>query len=265
MKFIYTKTFAASMAALVIVVILLFLQVKGWLQPLENVLLRLPRSSIAVAETVIKPLKGFTATIYSLRKISQENKMLHGQILDLQQQVVVFNQLRLENESLKKQLDFKATTNLTLQPCTVLSLNPQGLTDAVIISCGSGDGVREGQGIISEGYLVGKIIHVGSSTSTAFLLTNPQLSVDVKISRSSTEGLVTGSFGSGIVLSLLSQNADVKSGDIVATAGINGFIPKNILVGQVGQDLSDKNDLFKKTTLTSPINFNDISFVFVAK
>ncbi len=265
MKFIYTKTFAAAMAALVIVVILLFLQVKGWLGPVENLFLHVPRSSIAAVQTVVRPLKNFTATIYSLKEISQENKRLHAQILDLQQQVVAFYQLRLENDSLKKQLGFQSASGLNLQPCTVLSLNPQGLTDTMIISCGSKDGLAEGQGVISEGYLVGKIIHVGGFTSTVLLLTNPQLSVDVKVSKSGAEGLVSGSFGSGIVLSLLSQNADVKAGDIVATAGINSLIPKNILVGQVGQDLSDKNDLFKKTTIISPVNFSDVQFVFVAK
>jgi len=49
------------------------------------------------------------------------------------------------------------------------------------------------------------------------------------------------------------------------SAGINSQIPKNILIGEVSDVLSTSNDLFKKAALTSPIDFNNLEFVFVVK
>jgi cell shape-determining protein MreC len=51
----------------------------------------------------------------------------------------------------------------------------------------------------------------------------------------------------------------------VVTAGINPEIPKNILIGRVSQVLSSGNDLFKRAALVSPIDFNNLQFVFVVK
>ncbi len=106
---------------------------------------------------------------------------------------------------------------------------------------------------------------MGSYTSTALLISNAQSSIDSKLSKNNTEGVVKGSFGSGMVFDLVSQNADVATGDLVVTAGINSRIPKNIPIGQVGSVLSGSNDLFKKMSVTSPVRQRAVEFVFVVK
>lgn len=265
MRFIYTKTFFVSVVLLVFVVLGLIFQSKGWLQPVEYALLQVPRPIASLVKTITKPIYVTFTTIGSMSNIVKENAQLKAQLVTLQQQQVQLDKYKNENDILRSELKFTSQTKYNLQPCSVLSVDPQGLSDAMILNCGHEQGIQEGQAVISQGYLVAKIIHVGSYTSTALLISNTQSSVDAKLSRNNTEGVVKGSFGSGMVFDLVSQNADVATGDLVVTAGINPKVPKDILIGQIGSGLSGPNDLFKKLSLTTPVRQRTVDFVFVIK
>jgi rod shape-determining protein MreC len=265
MRFIYSKTFFAFAVVLGLVVIGLIMQAKGWLQPIEYALLQAPRPVAAVVRSIAEPIRTFTTTLGSLRSVVRENGTLRTQLAQLQQQQVQFDKYKTDNELLRNELKFKAQSDLTLESCTVLSIDPQELSDAMVLSCGKEQGIEEGQAVVSQGYLVAKIAYVGSYTSTALLISNAQSSIDSKLSKNNTEGVVKGSFGSGMVFDLVSQNADVSPGDLVVTAGINSRIPKDILIGQVGSVLSANNDLFKKMSVTSPVRQRAVQYVFVVK
>lgn len=264
-KFIYTKTFLALAVALLIVVVGLIMQARGWLQPVEYALLQAPRPVSNVVRSIADPVRTFFATIGSLRSVVQENAALQAQVIALQQQQVQFDKLKTDNDLLREELKFKAQSKLALESCTVLSIDPQELSDAMVLSCGKEQGIQEGQAVMSQGYLVAKIAYVGSYTSTALLISNAQVSVDARLSKNNTEGVVKGSFGSGMVFDLVSQNAEINAGDLVVTAGINARIPKDILIGEVGSVLSGPNDLFKKMSVTSPVRQRAVEFVYVVK
>jgi rod shape-determining protein MreC len=265
MKFIYTKTFAWFVGCLVVVLILFFLQVKGWLEPLQYVFVQAPRPVASVVDHTVGPIKSFFTSLYTLRGISKQNGELQGKVTELQQKLQDLNQYKVENEALKKELGFVNQSPLTLEPCTVLSLDPQGVTDTMVLNCGEDKGLAEGQAVVSQGYLVGKIIIAGKFTSTALLITNAQSSVDASITRTQTDGVIKGSYGSGMVLDFVPQNASFDRGDLIVTAGINTLIPKGLLIGEVGQLISKPNDLFKRATVVNPIRFHDLQFVFVVK
>lgn len=265
MRFIYTKTFLIFSAVLVAVAIALLMQLKGWMSPLEYVFLQLPRPAIAVVNAVIRPVQTVASTLTGLPKLVAENGALTAEVAKLKQEQVLLEQLRMENELLKNEIGFAARAPYNLQPCTVLSIDPQNATDAIVLNCGESSGIKAGQGVISNGYLVAKVVHVGKFNSTAILLTNSQSAIDAKASKNDTEGVVKGSFGSGLVLDLVSQSADIDQGDLIVTAGIDPDIPKNILIGQVDQTLSGENDLFKRLTLVSPVKAHRLDHVFVVK
>jgi rod shape-determining protein MreC len=265
MKFIYTKTFFVFASILVVIVLALFLQVKGWLQPIEYLFLQLPKPAIALVNIVTKPVMTVVHTLGSMRKIVEENRNLTFTVSDLRSKQVILEQLQLENELLKKELDYKNKSAHQLQSCSILSMDPQNTSDAMVLGCGNDTGIKPGQAVISQGYLLAKIVYVGNQTSTAVLITNSQSTVDAKISKNNVEGVVKGSFGSGLVFDLVSQSAEANEGDLVVTAGIDPNIPKNILIGQIGQVISGSNDLFKRLTLVSPVRPNLIDYVFVVK
>jgi rod shape-determining protein MreC len=265
MRFIYTKAFAIFAACVLGLAFLVFLQFKGWLDPVRMAFLEAPRPVVVLVNGVTSPVKIFFSTIYQLDKISQENGRLRAQVLELEQDLVDRNQQSLENQALRAELGFVKNTSQPLAACTVLSGNPFGQTDVLVLNCGNRDGINEGQAVISQGYLVGKINWVGPDSSTALLITDSNFSTDARISQTNATALVKGSFGSGLILDQVQQTSDLQKGWLVVTAGINAKIPKNILIGQVSDILSSDNDLFKTAALLSPIDFDNLQFVFVVK
>lgn len=265
MRFIYTKTFLAFGIALAVIVLGLVMQTRGWLQPIEYALLQAPRPISSTVKAIAEPIRTVFTTLGSLRSVVRENGELRAQVAQLQQQQIQFDKLKTDNDLLREELKFKAQSELQLESCSVLSIDPQEITDAMTLSCGEGQGIQVGQAVISQGYLIAKIVHVSSYTSTAILISNAQSSIDARLSKNNTEGVVKGSFGSGMVFDLVSQNAEITTGDLIVTAGINPRIPKGVLIGEVGTVLSGPNDLFKKLSLTSPVRQRSVEFVYVIK
>ncbi len=265
MKFIYTKTFAALAGCLAVVAIFLFLQARGWLGPIKTLLLAAPRPFITLGRNIAVPIKNTVSTIFTLKQIARENAALTAKVMQLQQDTVLMNQYKLENEALRQELGFVHSTALTLEPCSVLAVDPQQLTATMVMDCGQDRGIQEGQAVIAQGHLVGKVVAVGRSSSTVVLITHTKSSVDVRLSKTSTEAIVRGSSGAGLVLDLVPPDTELAPGDLIVTAGINTLIPKNILVGEVGQVLSQPSDLFKRASVVSPVRFQNLQFVFVVK
>lgn len=265
MRFIYTRAFGIFLICLVAVTLLVFFDAKGWLTTWKKIFLLVPRPIVYVFAHATQPVKGFVYTVYHLRGISQENVKLSQEVLQLQQNLVQLNQYSLENEALKKELGFVSTSKLSLAACTVLAVNPMGLSDTMVLDCGSDNGIKAGQAVLSQGYLVGKVIYTNPKISTAILITNSSFSTDAKLSESGVAAIARGSFGSGIFLDQLPQNTSLSPGMLVVTAGIDPNIPSNMLIGKIGAVLSSSNDLFKKATILSPIDLNSIGFVSVVK
>lgn len=268
MRFIYSKVFLWFSICLVALVALLFLQSRGWLSPVEYLVAQAPRPLSRLVSGIVNPIKNFAHTVVSLRQVVKDNGRLESELLVARQKAVDSERLVNENDLLRKELGFKKKSALVLHSCSVLSRDPEQLADALVLDCGESQQIKEGQAVISQGYLVGKVFHVGKYTSTVFLITNAQSSIDSQILVPNSErvtGIIKGSFGSGIIMDFISQNAPLNKGDLITTAGISGSIPKDILIGEVGQQLSKPEDLFKRASIVSPIDFRNLDFVFVVQ
>lgn len=265
MRFIYTKTFVVFFSFLVVLTGFVFLDSTNRIEPVKRFFLAAPRPVITVAQAVTLPIKSFFVTIYNLKGIVRENDQLTNKVTALQGQVVDLENLKKENEALRKELGFVRNSKMELVPCSVLSRNAFGLLDSINLSCGAQQGVEEGDAIISQGFLVGKVVRVNSSLSTALFAKSANFLTDAKIVKSGAEGVLKGSYGFGMSIEQLSQNAQVEKGWLVATAGIDPKIPKNLPIGEIGEVISNSNELLKKATVVSPVDFKNVEFVFVVK
>lgn len=265
MRFIYSKTFIVLSGILAVLALLMFLQNRGWLDPVRAVFLDSPRPVVAITKGTAGTVKDFFSALYGLRQISKQNDELKQKLAHQQRQLADLDLEKRENEALRQELGFAAKAPYGLVPCTVLSQNPVGFSDSLVLNCGSDQGIEVGQAVISGGYLVAKIVYVDSHSSTALLATSSNFTADAELSKTGADGVVSGSFGSGLMFERLPQNLQVEKGWLVITAGLNRKIPKGILVGQIDQVVSSQNDLFKKATLLTPVDFSDLDFVFAVR
>lgn len=216
-------------------------------------------------EAVSKSVRNTFRGALRLRGLYVENADLKERVRDLEVQVAAMASVESENQVLRNNLGFAESPPAELAACTVLARDPDGLTQTLLLSCGSNQGIKIGHGATAQGYLVGKVVLVNDNTSVVRLLVSPSVAVDAKVLGRNTSGVVKGSFGSGIILDLVPQTSGVVAGDLVTTAGINELIPSDVLIGSVTEIVRVPGALFDQISVSSPVDLRDLRFVYVIK
>jgi rod shape-determining protein MreC len=131
------------------------------------------------------------------------------------------------------------------------------------IDKGSGDGIARNMPVVSGGALIGKIVRVTSSRSTVRLLSDPSLSVGVRLSRTGDLGVATGD-GDDLAMSLVEPTTELKKGDSAVTSGLQqSEYPPDIPVGTVRSTKRDNAGLAQAVQLRTVVNLRRLSFVRV--
>lgn len=253
------------LAILAGVVILALLQIRGLTGILTRTITAIPSPLLAPFRAAATGVRHGITNIASIRTLYVENADLKSRVQTLEQRIAELSNLQSENNTLKSTLGFASKPPTTLVPCTVVGRDPEGITQTLLLSCGSNQGVSSGQGVVSSGYLIGKVILTTGSTATVRLITAPTMVIDVRLATRQVSGVLRGSFGSGLLVDYISQTTEVAKGDLITTAGINDKIPPDILVGNISGVVKDQGALFYKITVTSPVDLRDLRYVHVLR
>jgi rod shape-determining protein MreC len=250
---------------LVIAIFLILLNKVGFLKPAESVVVQSPRPFVYVLKGVGNSFTSFFSYFSSVRRINKENAVLEEKVRTLEQEKIILQQAKLENERLKKELDYREESPLEFISVKVIGKDPTNFSKTLILNAGENKGIKNGAAVLSQGIFVGKIVNVNSFTSQLMLVTDPQSNIDAQISSTGDNGIVRGSYGSGMVLDMISQNARINKGDEVVTLGLTARVPKGILMGTVGEFQSQKNDILQKATVVPSIDLENLDFVSVVR
>ena len=97
----------------------------------------------------------------------------------------------------------------------------------VEVDRGSSGGVRDGDAVLSDGALVGKVSETTGSTSTVVLITDHTVEVAGEVEDAAGDtGILTPVLGNDLVLQDLPHNAAISAGQLVVTAGFKD--PSNL-------------------------------------
>jgi rod shape-determining protein MreC len=100
--------------------------------------------------------------------------------------------------------------------------------ETVSIDAGSTDGVRTDMSVITGDGLVGRITHVGPTTSTVLLATDAASAVGGRLEGSGEIGVVRGTgrrSGSSLTFELLDSTVEIKPGQRIVSFGSQGDRP----------------------------------------
>jgi len=155
------------------------------------------------------------------------------------------NAVAEENRRLRDLLGGTRGYTLDVRLASILDVDLDPFRQRIVLDAGSEAGVRTGQALIDSGGVLGQVIEVGRSRSTALLITDPDHAVPVQVARS---GLRTIAYGTGhsdrLVLPNVPQSGDIRRGDLLVTSGIGGRFPAGFPVGTVTALQADKLRLF---------------------
>lgn len=213
------------------------------------------------------------SSISGLLNAYQENQVLKPQMSALFALQAQNEQLRLENEQLRQQLNVKATlADYEVIPATVISRSPDSWIDQLTINVGSNDGVKENMIVVSNGAVAGKVVSVAPNSAKVIILSNTSieaisLSAMIQDNANTIYGVVSQYDANQKMLKL--SNIDIKSnvqaGQHVITSGLSGQAPKGLLIGTVESVSLDSSGLFKEATVRPAQDYLTIQYIFVIK
>jgi len=211
---------------------------------------------MAVYEMVRSPQEVAALREENMR-LEQENALLQSQIIQLQEQ--------LKNSAiLEALLQFaRQRPNDSYVAATVIMRDPSPFLRYVIIDQGSDLGLRRGMPVVTAEGLVGRVDAVVANAARVQLITDAGSAVNVRLSKSGIEAVLTGSITGDVSMEMIPQTASLQAGDVILTSGLGGNYPSNILVGQVLNVRRLETELFQTASVQPAVNFSNLQAVLV--
>ncbi|HNW09594.1 MAG TPA: rod shape-determining protein MreC [bacterium] len=251
--------------ALVLILFLSALHYLGWLNPIESLLVRVFSPAQATLYSASQGAGSFYDSWVRRRDLLAENNQLRDWLEQYQTDHSKIISLEQENQLLKQELNFIEEQQLKAVSAKIITGVSDPLSRSVVINRGSVDGLVKGLAVVSDrGILVGKIHEVNDYFSKVLLLTDNNSKVAATIQNTDqTAGLVEGQFGLSFSMTNIPQDQQIKNGDLVVTSGLEGNIPKNLLIARIESVNQVENEIFKTAVLSPVISFDNLSYVLV--
>jgi rod shape-determining protein MreC len=201
------------------------------------------------------------------KRLEQELARLHEENSQLRVQLVAAAETERENQRLREQLDWKASTAWDLKLARVLLRDPANWWRAIQIDLGSRDGVPLNAPVLTDQGLVGRVSAVGFDHAQVVLLGDPSCKVSAIVGGESRSTGVVGSSGSLdsslVEMTFLPRHAEIAAGAPVRTSGLGGVFPKGILVGHVLDSRPVEYGLYQAARVRLSANLSALEEVWV--
>ena len=182
---------------------------------------------------IIDGARGIWSGYVALQQVQQENSALRQELQTLQ---VRLQQERAEaqrTDNLRQLLELRERATLDTVAAEVIAGAASPDFKTVTIDKGSSDALETDMAVIAPAGVVGRIILPSRRASKVQLLIDRNAAAGALIERTRVQGIVVG-IGDGMLhMQYVPGTADVKTGDLVVTSGIDGIFPKGFVIGTI--------------------------------
>lgn len=188
------------------------------------------------------------------RKLAQENEDLQRKNAELIHAAAVLDDLKNENEFLRKALNLVFKTDKTAIYGNIFNLNLTPGGYSMLINKGTADGISENAAVITEeGVLVGQVRQVFKNFSRILFVADQNFKINAKVAGSDTVGIARGALKDGLFFDLIVKEDQIKEGDLIVSSG-NDMFPPALIVGTVSLVKFNETQIFKKVKITPAVN-----------
>ena len=168
-----------------------------------------------------------------LRRVSAENEDLKRQLARLQVELQQQRALGDRTRGLERLLDLRDHTSLSMTAAEIIAAGATPDFRTVTLDKGTRHGLRANMAVISPQGVVGRIVVASLQAAKVQLLIDRNAAAGAIIARSRAQGIVVGEGSDQLRLEYVSEVADIATGDVVMTSGIDGIFPKGFIIGRV--------------------------------
>lgn len=190
-------------------------------------------------------LDGVDNVFSDKNKLIAENEALKIQLREKNASLLLFNQLKLENERLRLLLRSPLREDEYKKSAEVLAIESDAYRQQIIVNKGTEQGVYEGQPVIDEKGVVGEVVATNANTSRVLLITDVMNAVPVQVLRNDVRAIAKGTGLSDVLLlDNLPLTVDLQKGDVLVTSGLGGNFLEGYPVATITKVIKDQNNHF---------------------
>ena len=168
-------------------------------------------------------------------KIYNNYSLIEEQLSNLKSQKYEVEFLETENQRLKKILeDITYSSEVVMAKVLIDKQSP--FLRSIIINKGSKNNLKKGMAVLSDKYLVGKIVEVNYMTSRVLLLSDLNSRIPVSIEPGSIQSILIGDGKNSSTIKYLKKEIDQSKEFIVYTSGTGGLLKPGIPIGKINKE-----------------------------
>ena len=195
--------------------------------------------------------------------VKNQNQILAQKLVTLGLLNSKLENYKIENEKLRKMLDFKESYKyLSLIPANIVNNNFSMFVKSSIINVGLVDDAAKNLTVIDEnGNLVGKTISIGKNNSKVQLISDNNFRVSVKIGKSI--GQFRPTVNKKAIIEGVLKTTALNIGDIIYTSGISEIYPSDIPLAKVISFSKNDSNMFQKVEAEILVDLENLYYVFI--
>ena len=164
----------------------------------------------------------------------QENGTLKNRVQIADTQLQQLAALEQENARLRALLQATARVPGRISVAELIAADLDPFRHLVVIDKGTGDGVYTGQTVLDENGIVGQVARADPFQSEVTLVSDPSQAIQVVVNRTGLRTLAVGSADlEQLSLPYVTNDTDIKVGDLLVSSGLGGRYPTGYPVGTV--------------------------------
>ncbi|MEA2011354.1 MAG: rod shape-determining protein MreC [Actinomycetota bacterium] len=208
---------------------------------------------------IIRPVVGFVDGISNVAGLSDQNERLEAEVRRLEQRLLETAALERRVAELEAINDFAPPEDLATVTARIYSAGASTFDQIRLIDRGSDQGIVIGQAVLDEDGLIGRIDLVTKSSARVRLITDPLVSVGVRLQDTNQTGVTTGRGDELLRLDMFDAAEPVREGAVVLTDG--SLFPPGIVVGFADETKSADVGFSLRTTVDPAAAFSQLDFV----
>jgi|APGre2960657423_1045063.scaffolds.fasta_scaffold04024_2 rod shape-determining protein MreC len=192
--------------------------------------------STPIVNTISFPFNstiGILTDFSDLVQAKKENIILKEELQKMRSHYISILNIHQENKDLKQALNFVKDKSTNYRVAQVIGWSHQLFNNNVIIDAGTSRGIREGNMVVGEIGVVGRIEHVEKTRSRLILINDSTSRIPVMISNARVRGILVGNNSNLMEIIYSSKGKEIEVGDMVYTSGDGDTLPSGLFIGRI--------------------------------